>query len=189
MKTNSWRARTKEDLILEVWEHLDCESVGAEELEQIQKAVSEIFGEGAVESPAAIARTVADEGAVLRHPEVLEFDTQWRRQQLTGLISPDELDFSDLIESAKSITKLDDLRQRFEGQGDEIKLRRLLELVTTIKREFQSLARSRVVDEKRRVEAREVVQWLTVWLQEPNMFEDWLDLRRRSPEFRRMLKE
>ena len=188
MKTNSWRARTKEDLIIEVWEHLDCESVGALELEQIQKAVTETFGEGAVESPAAIARTVADEGAVLRHPEVLEFDTRWRSQRLTALISPDELDFSDLIESAKSITKLDDLRQRFEGEGDEIKLQRLQELVITIKGEFQTLARSRIVDEKSRVEARELVQWLTVWLQEPNMFEDWLDLRRRSEEFRQLLE-
>ena len=189
MKTNSWRARTKEDLIIEVWEHLDCESVGARELEQIQKAVSETFGEGAVQSPAAIARTVADEGAVLRHPEVLEFDTHWRRQQLSALISPEELDFSDLIESAKSIAKLDDLRNRFEGEGDEIKLRRLLQLVMTIKREFQQLARSKIVAEKSRVEARELVQWLTVWLQEPNMFEDWLDLRRRSTEFRRILKD
>jgi len=189
MKTNSWRARTKEDLIIEVWEHLDCESVGARELEQIQKAVSETFGEGAVQSPAAIARTVADEGALLRHPEVLEFDTRWRRQQLSALISPDELDFSDLVESAKSITKLDDLRQRFEGEGDEIRLRKLLQLVMSIKGEFQQLSKSKIVAEKRRVEARELVQWLTVWLQEPNMFEDWLDLRRRSPEFRQLLKE
>ena len=72
--TKRWRSRTKQDLVIEVWEALDCESVGARELEQIQEALRERFGEGALASPAAIARMVADEGAVLRHPEVCECD-------------------------------------------------------------------------------------------------------------------
>lgn len=183
MKGNRWRARTKQDLIIEVWEDLDCESVGAQELGQIQKIVGESFGGGALESPAAIARTLADEGAVLRHPEVLDFDTQWREENLTELILPDELDFSDLVESSKSIVKLDELRRRLEGEGDQERLRRLRELALSIKGESQRIARSKIVSEKKRVEAREIAQWLTVWLQEPDMFEDWLILRRRSPEF------
>ena len=72
------KARTKAELIIEVWEHLDCESVGAKELEAIQRAVRDRFGAGAVASPASIARTLADEGAVLRHPEVIECDASWR---------------------------------------------------------------------------------------------------------------
>jgi len=189
MKANRWRARTKRDLIIEVWEDLDCDSVGAQELQQIQKVVSESFGEGAWESPAAIARTLADEGAVLRHPEVLDFDTQWREQNLTTLLLPDELNFSDLVESSKSITRLDELRRRLEGEGDQVRLRRLRELALSIKRESQRLARSKIAGEKKRAEAREIAQWLTVWLQEPDMFEDWLSLRRRSPEFIQLLDQ
>ncbi len=189
MKANRWRARTKRDLIIEVWEALDCDSVGAQELQQIQKVVSESFGEGAMESPAAIARTLADEGAVLRHPEVLDFDTQWREQNLTTLLLPDELNFSDLVESSKSITRLDELRRRLEGEGDQVRLRRLRELALSIKRESQRLARSKIAGEKKRAEAREIAQWLTVWLQEPDMFEDWLSLRRRSPEFIQLLDQ
>ena len=82
MGATKWRARTIPDLIIEVWEALDCESVGARELKQIQQALQEKFGEGALESPAAIARTVADEGAVLRHPEVFDCDLKWRRQKM-----------------------------------------------------------------------------------------------------------
>jgi len=189
MKANRWRARTKRDLIIEVWEDLDCDSVGAQELQQIQKVVSESFGEGAWESPAAIARTLADEGAVLRHPEVLDFDTQWREQNLTTLLLPDELNFSDLVESSKSITRLDELRRRLEGEGDQVRLRRLRELALSIKGESQRLARSKIAGEKKRAEAREIAQWLTVWLQEPDMFEDWLSLRRRSLEFIQLLDQ
>ena len=82
MDAKKWRSRTIPDLIIEVWEALDCESVGTRELEQIQNALREKFGEGAVTSPAAIARAVADEGAVLRHPEVFEFDLRWRKQKV-----------------------------------------------------------------------------------------------------------
>src|SRR5688572_7719559 len=115
MKTNAWRARTKRDLIIEVWESLDCESVGARELKQIQRVVDREFGAGSAESPASIARTLADEGAVLRHPEVLSLDTEWRERELSRLISPDELNFSGLAEASASIKKLDTLRREFEA--------------------------------------------------------------------------
>jgi hypothetical protein len=71
MSERKWKSRTKRDLMIEVWEALDCESVGAIELEAIAQAVREKFGEGAVESHASVARLLADEGAELRHAEVL----------------------------------------------------------------------------------------------------------------------
>ena len=95
MMARSWSARNKRDLIIEVWEYLDCESVGASELEQIQQALTEKFGAGALTSPASIARTVADEGAALRHPEVFQCDLKWREQNLKKWEFREELDFSD----------------------------------------------------------------------------------------------
>src|SRR6185437_9587970 len=105
MGATKWRARTRRDLIIEVWEYLDCESVGAHELEQIQQALRERFGEGALESPASIARTVADEGAVLRHPEVFDCDLQWRRRNLDGLDFPSSLDLSNVATAFESMVK------------------------------------------------------------------------------------
>jgi len=46
-------------------------------------------------------------------------------------------------------------------------------------------AKSKIVAAGEREEAREISQWLMVWLQAPDLFSDWLELRRRSPEFRR----
>jgi hypothetical protein len=185
---NRWRARTKRDLIIEVWEALDCESVGARELEQIQNVVGERFDAGAVESPASIARTLADEGAILRHPEVLNFDTEWRGRELAALLAPDELNFSDLVEAEESIKKLDALRRTLERDGEEHRLRRLGEVALKFKQDALIVARSKSVEKQQRLEAKEIVQWLTVWLQEPNLFEDWLSLRQRSPEFVRLLR-
>ena len=83
----NWQARTKRDLIIEVWERLDCETVGARELDEIIGAVHERFGAGAVESPAQVARLLADEGAELRHAEVLEADARWRAREPCGVRS------------------------------------------------------------------------------------------------------
>lgn len=183
MKADSWRARTKQDLIIEVWEALDCESVGARELTQIQKVIRQRFGAGTVDSPASIARTLADEGAVLRHPEVLSLDSEWRERELSALIPPDELDFTGLAEASASIKKLDTLRRRFEQNGEPQQLGRLREMTLSIKQDALVVARSKTVERQRRLEAREIAQWLTVWLQSPDLFEDWLNLRKRSPEF------
>lgn len=183
MKANRWRARTKHDLIIEVWEALDCESVGTSELKQIQKVIRREFDAGGMDSPASIARTLADEGAVLRHPEVLNLDTEWRERELSALIPPDELNFSGLAEASASIRKLDTLRRKFERNSEQQQLSRLREMTLKFKQDALGMARSKTVERQKRLEAREIAQWLTVWLQSPDIFQDWLSLRQRSPEF------
>ena len=178
-----WNSRTKRDLIIEVWEYLDCESVGAHELKQIQQALRQKFGEGALESPAAIARTVADEGAVLRHPEVFDCDLKWRMQNLDDLKFQEVLDFSSLSTAFESVVKLEEKRLELQA-NDTRALNQLRDIVTGARKDLQLRARSKIIDLKQRGEAREVARWLTIWLQAPELFSDWLDLRRRSPEFR-----
>jgi hypothetical protein len=183
MCAKSWGARTKPDLIIEVWEALDCESVGAREIEQIQQVLHEKFGEGTLESPASIARTVADEGAVLRHPEVFECDVKWRERLISDAAPLESLSFSSLAEAAESIRKLDSWRREFAEAGKQVDLQRLQAFALKTRRELQLVSRSRVVAAKRRLEAGEIVQWLTIWMQGPDIFEDWLSLRQRSTEF------
>ncbi len=65
-------ARNKNDLIIEVWEKLDCESVGASEMIAMEEAVLGQYGKSAVDSPMIIARLLADEGADLRHSEIMQ---------------------------------------------------------------------------------------------------------------------
>ena len=135
-------------MIIEVWEDLDCESVGARELEQIQQALREKFGEGALDSPASIARAVADEGAVLRHPEVFECDTKWRERLISGAVPLESLSFSNLPEASESIRKLESWRKGFAQEGKRMELRRLQEFALKTKQDLQLVARSRVVDTK-----------------------------------------
>ncbi|HEX8336445.1 MAG TPA: hypothetical protein VF621_06925 [Pyrinomonadaceae bacterium] len=189
MARKEWQSRTKRELMIEVWEHLDCESVGAKELEAVREAVRERFGEGAVESPARVARVLADEGAELRHAEVLEMDARWRTQDPYDAVFRNVLKFSTFEEAAASIRRLDNLRKQFRRKGDKEGLRRVQETVLKGKQRAQMIARNQSVNERKRAEKAEMAEWFTVWLNQPEIFEDWLALRLTSKDFRARFQE
>jgi hypothetical protein len=189
MAKSEWKARTKHDLMIEVWEHLDCETVGASELEAIAGAVKGRFGEGAEESPAIVARLLADEGAELRHAEVLEADARWRSADPYEAMFRNVLKFSTFDEAAASLKRLDNLRRQFGRMKDKEGLRRVQETVLKGKGRAQMIARNPSVNERKRAEKEEIAEWFTVWLRQPEIFEDWLHLRQRAKEFRARFPE
>jgi hypothetical protein len=58
--------------------------------------------------------------------------------------------------------------------------------IQQIKTELEILAASQTVSQKRRELAREVSQWLSIWLQNPQIFPEWLALRRSTAEFQQL---
>jgi hypothetical protein len=186
------KAQTKREVIVEIWERRQRPAAGKKELREIQRALAGRFGEGGVDSPAAIARVLADEGAELRHPEVIEFDARWREaniqkgvafhvKNLTGdLVKP-----LTLSRAAGLIGKLDKARKRSERKADATNLRRVRDLAITEKQRAEARARDGQVNEQARTEQAEIAEWLRVWLQTPDLFADWLDLRRRTSDFRK----
>lgn len=181
--------RIREQVVIESWRRLNAESLGAVELEAILRELADGFGESVTLSPALIARVLAEDGARLRHSEILNFHTQWCKRRLTELFSPGELDFSSLPVAFDSMQKIEELREQFERDDDRVGLNRLRELILGLKEDFQSTAKAKVDVGKARSVAEEVAQWLTVWLQNPQIFLDWLELRRNTAEFLEKLRE
>jgi len=184
------KERTKRELIINEWRRLGSPSVGEHELDQIHGAIGERFGKAAVDSPAAIARLLADEGAELRHPEVIEFDARWREMK----IESGEFAGDDEVVAVKPLTlkqaetlirKLERLRGTFGPTSDHSRLRELKDSAISARQAALSLAKHRQLEAVRRVEQAEIAQWLLVWLQTPDLFDAWLELRRRSPDFRK----
>jgi hypothetical protein len=179
-----WTSRTKQDLVIEVWEKLDCENVGAAEIEAVQEAVSARYGIAAVESPMRIARILADEGAALRHSEIMEL---WVRQYSE---QPHEAEFRNLLKlddldgALRSLRRIDNLRRKFLSNGDKEGLRLLREEVLEAKTAALKASRDKKLDEQTRLAKAETVEWLTIWLQSPEIFENWIKLRRNSAEFK-----
>lgn len=162
----------RDQFILDWWTDNGNETAGAAELDQIQQALLERFGAQGRESPAAIARTLADNGVRLKHPEVLEADVRWREQ--VSMFTPDELNFASIDAAVPFAEKLARLPPSPE----------LRNLVLQLKTELEWMAKSMRIPLPDRLIALEVAHWLTIWLQNPPIFPDWLVLRRESAEFR-----
>lgn len=168
---------TKQEVILDAWRSLLKTSVGEAELKTIQSRLEEVLGAGGFESPASIARTLADADAPLRLPEVLEFDARWRESRVYALFGPGELVFDDLDNSLESVAKIRDLGDCLSSEGDEVGMKGLADYVKKLKSELERASAAGSV-------GREVAEWLRVWLQNPAIFNDWLGLRLNSPDFR-----
>jgi hypothetical protein len=179
-----WTSRTKLDLIIEVWEKLDCESVGAAEIEAIEEAVRGRFGEAAVESPMRIARILADEGAALRHSEIMElwvrrFSDQPHEAEFRNLAN-----FTTLDAAYRNIRRVENLRRKFVDAGDKEGLRLLRQELLDAKSYLLKNSRERKLDALSRHTNREIAEWLTIWLQSPELFENWIKMRQKSAEYR-----
>ena len=164
----------KKQVIIELWRETGKQTAGASELELLQQGLSARFGGGVAESPASIARTLADHGVTLRHPEIMEADQRWRHARMTALFSPEDLNVGTLEAATALIQKIERLRREFGV--DDAMLESLRQFVRRLKGELELMTN--------RPLAQELAQWLTVWLQSPQIFEEWLALRRATAEFR-----
>ena len=177
-------------MVRDSWQALNQPPVGARLLANIQKDIERQFGESLAAGPAAIARMLADEGAELRHPEIIESDAAWRASR----IADEAKDFGQIAafigqpltldSAAELIEELDAIRQRFEHEQNERELGELNALAIQARQAALSVARN-AGDELARATQSEIAEWLKVWLQTPNLFYDWFELRKRSDEFRR----
>ena len=178
-----WKSRNKTELIIEIWEKLDCESVGAAEIEAIETAVEAVFGKAAIDSPMKIARLLADEGAELRHSEIMELYVKRASDRPHEAAFANLIDTKDLRSALNSIRQMENLRRKFEAQGDRDGLRLLRKNVIAEKESKLALKKKAGTAEDKRSEAGEIAEWLTLWLQSPELFETWIKMRRNSRDF------
>jgi hypothetical protein len=192
-KTDGGRAeKSKRAIIVDAWRRLREPAVGADEIEKIQTSLDHAFGASVPMSPAAIARVLADEGADLRHPEIIECDVRWRESQIeieagkfSGVAAlagdqPLRLDQAEAL-----IRELEKLRIEFDRVADLEASEHIRMLAADARKMANSRAANQSLAESARVEQNEIAEWLRIWLQTPNLFESWLDLRKSSPDFKR----
>ncbi|MEO6052011.1 MAG: hypothetical protein ABIP78_11865 [Pyrinomonadaceae bacterium] len=178
-----WNARSKNDLIIEVWEKLDCENVGAAEIQAIELVIVDQYGPAALDSPMVIARLLADEGADLRHSEIMDLYVERASDRPYDAALRNVLKIDDLKSAAGSIRNLESLRQKYKSGNDKEGLRLIRATALRGKQNAMEIADRKNADSVRRVVNVEIAQWLTVWLQMPEGFDSWVELRQASPDF------
>jgi len=179
------------ETIVSIWRELGSPVVGAGELTQLQNALASGFGPDEVPSPARIARELAQEGAVLRHPEIIETDARWRESQIANrgdefqtLATLQAAEALQLDQAATIIGELEELRCRFTDAGDDLALSDLKSLVIEARQAASNRSKNSTLSIYEREVQVEILDWLRVWLETPNLFNQWLELRQSSTAFR-----
>lgn len=71
----------------------------------------------------------------------------------------------------------------FRNRGDHENLERCRTIILTGKKRATMISRNKRVGPKKREEKAEIALWFTVWLQTPDLFFEWLSLRKKSADF------
>jgi len=167
----------KKKMILETARTLRAEKFTPAEVEQIRRQLISRLGAEGKTSPDYIADVL--KGAGLR----VAWSTEADSEELYEEEFEDLLHFRTFEDAEMCLVRLDELWRKFAAEGERGEARRVLEVARLGKRRAEMIARNSKVDARKRAEKEEIAQWFRIWLETPDAFFDWLDVRKQSPEF------
>jgi hypothetical protein len=170
--------KTKKAMILEAARELALEKWTTAEIEQLRRKLIAEHGEEGKSSNEYIAEVLKSMGWKVRMTEREEAEERFEEE------FEDILHFKTLQDAEVSLTRLDELLRRFRTHGEKAAVERVLEIARLGKRRAEMIAHNRKVEAPKREEKKEIAEWFRIWLETPDAFFDWLEVRRASPEFR-----
>ena len=168
---------TKKSQILEIARGLGVARFTPAEVEQIRRQMIARHGTTGKTSPDYIAGVL--ETAGLRVVWSTRADTEGRYEEEFH----DLLHFATLEEAEMCLMRLDELLRKFRAEGERAATERVLEVARLGRRRAEMIARNPRVEAQKRAEKEEILHWFKIWLDTPEAFFDWLELRKKSPEF------
>jgi hypothetical protein len=171
--------KTKKALILDTAREIAATKWTPAEIEQLRRKLLAEHGEAGKTGPDYIAEVLNSAGwkVVLTQREEAEEEYEEEFEDL--------LHFKTLEDAEVSLTRLDELMRKFRAHGEKAAVERVLDVARLGKRRAEMIARNRKVDAHKRAEKVEIGSWFRIWLETPDAFYDWLDVRKKSPEFRK----
>jgi hypothetical protein len=178
-KDVSTESPTKKALILEAARALEKPRFTPAEIEQIRRQLIAQLGAPGKTSSDYIVSVLEEAG--LR----VAWSTQSDAEGLYEEEFTDLLHFSTLDEAEMCLVRLDELLRKFVVEGERAPAERVREVARLGRRRAEMIARNRKVDAQKRVEKEEIAHWFGIWLETPDAFFDWLEVRKQSPEFQK----
>jgi ssDNA-binding replication factor A large subunit len=170
--------RTKKELILEVAREIGAQQYTPAEIDQLRRRLIAEHGEDGKTGNDYIADVLKNAGIKVALTLQEEAEEQYEEE------FEDLLHFKTLEDAEVSIMRLDELMRKFQAHGEHSAVERVLNVARLGKRRAEMIARNPKVEAPKRAEKVEISSWFRIWLETPDVFFDWLDVRKQSPEFR-----
>jgi hypothetical protein len=172
---------TKKALILAIAQDLPKPQprFTAAEIEQIRRQLIAQFGERGKAAPEYIASVLQEAGMRVVLSKHSDAEGLYE-EEFTDL-----LHFSTLGDAEMCLVRLDELLRKFLTEGEPAAAERVREVARLGRRRAEMIARNQKVDPDKRSEKEEIARWFATWLETPDAFFDWLEVRKQSPDFQR----
>jgi len=171
---------SKKELILQICEEKGFTVIHREEIELINRALSERLGPRGGATPSYIANVLIEAGKDVRYRDIM---VKRRADDRYGDLFEGVLSFKNLEASEGSLREIDRLYHKFKAEGDKVGVARTELLATTGWRRASVMAKNRKLAPSIRLEKEEIACWFELWSENPEVFWDWLELRKRSQKF------
>ena len=179
------KRKSKRELVLDIYDNEAMGEVTAREIAIINQALIDEYGEGGAMTPAEIARILHDEDLPVRFDQIFRMMTTTEKYENAFARF---LENDDLAEAEKSIRGIDELYRKFKQAGDRAGMRFAFEAARTAKQNAIELSQLSHLSAARRREQAEIAEWFAVWLQTPDLFTEWVGLRKASAEFKNLFR-
>jgi len=170
---------TKKKHILEFAHQLAKPRFTPAEIEQIRRHLIAELGAAHGKTSADYIVSVLEE-AGMRVVLSTRSDTEGRYEEEFS----DLLHFSTLDEAEMCLVRLDELLRKFLVENEQAAAERVREVARLGRRRAEMIARNHKVEAPKRAEKEEIAHWFGIWLETPDAFFDWLEVRKQSPDFK-----
>jgi len=169
---------SKKDLILETAREIGASKWTLAEIDQLRRRLHAEHGEAGKTSSEYIGDVLKSAGWKVLLTLQEEAEEQYEEE------FEDLLHFKTLEDAEVSIMRLDELMRKFRTQGEHAAVERVLAVARLGKRRAEMISRNQKVEASKRAEKVEIASWFRIWLETPDAFFDWLDVRKQSPDFK-----
>lgn len=97
------------------------------------------------------------------------------------------LAFASFSGAENTLRTLEKLRQEYAAAGDKKGVECCRRVALQGRRRAELISRNRKVRPEKRRQKLEIASWFKTWLETPDLFESWLELRKNTCEFRTLL--
>jgi DNA primase large subunit len=175
--------QTKKALILRAAAAIGAERWTPAEIEQLRRRLLAEHGAEGKTGSDYIADVLQSAGWKVVLTQQEEAEDQFEEE------FEDLLHFKTLSDAEVSLMRLDELLRRFRAHEEKAAAERVLQIARLGKRRAEMIARNHKVEAHKRDEKEEIASWFRVWLENPDAFFDWVEVRKQSSEFRARFPE
>ncbi|MBI4851034.1 MAG: hypothetical protein HY819_04315 [Acidobacteria bacterium] len=173
--------KTKKELILETFLENGFSELTDKTINIINSRLVEIYGRGAVASAAYIAQTLINKGQKVYFLEQLDISGEIE----SFANSLHTLSFDTLADAEKSILLLDNYFHQSQREGNEEGVFYCKDFARRAKLRAKLISENEKLTAEKRKLKQEVAFWFEIWLATPEIFKDWLILRKSSKDFQK----